>query len=93
MEKDTVLLNVNDYNKLRDFKKEVESGNTYMINHNEWGTSTVFIGTNEVLEEMDKQLKKAEKENYELKNPHTKQPSIEEFRNMSWWQFRKWKRK
>jgi aromatic ring-opening dioxygenase LigB subunit len=31
MERDTVLLSINQYNALRDFKKKIEDGNTFTV--------------------------------------------------------------
>ena len=91
MEKDTILLDLKTYNELRDFQKGIEDGHTYRIGFGRWGTTHVFIGTDEALKEMGEQLKEIQEENYELKNPDEKQPSIDELKSMSWWKFRKWK--
>jgi len=91
MEKDTVLLNVEKYNELRDFKKGIEDGYTYRVDYGMWGSSFRVIGTNEALKEMSQILEAQQKEIEELKNPDKKQPSIDEIKAMSWWKFRKWK--
>jgi hypothetical protein len=96
MEKDTVLLNVETYNELRDFKKEIEDGYTYRVYIGMWGSSLRFIGTDEALEEMGQKLEEKQKEINELKKlskkePSKKEPSIDEIKSMSWWKFRKWK--
>ena len=91
MEKDTVLLNVEKYNELRDFKKEIEDGYTYRVYLGMWGSSLRFIGTDEALKEMSEMLEAKQKEIDDLKNPDKKQPSIDEIKAMSWWKFRKWK--
>lgn len=91
MEKDTILLNVETYNELRDFKKEIEHGYTYRVDFGYWGNSITYVSTDEAIKEMSQRLETLKKENEDLKNPDKKQPSIDEIKAMSWWKFRKWK--
>lgn len=82
MEKDTVLLSLENYNELRDFKREIEAGNTYVIIRGDglWQKEMCFVSA-------DKR-----KEIYELKYPDKKQPNIDKLKAMSVWQFLKWKK-
>jgi chaperonin cofactor prefoldin len=91
MEKDTILLSVEKYNELRDFRKEIEAENTYRVDFGYWGNSIAYVSTDEAIKEMSQRLETLEKENEDLKNPDKKQPSIDEIKAMSWWKFRKWK--
>lgn len=98
MEKDTVLLDVETYNELRDFKKEIEDGNTYRLEFGMWHNSLRFISTDEALKEMHQILEKMnqtlETKNKileELKNSSKKESSTEEIKTMSLWKFIKWK--
>jgi len=92
MEKDMVLLNLEKYNELRDFKKEIEAGHTYRIcSGGMWPELHKFIGTDVALKEMNQKLEEKQKEIDELKNASKKEPSIDELKAMSWWKFRKWK--
>jgi len=91
MEKDTILLSVEKYNELRDFRKEIEAENTHRVDFGMWGSNLRFIGTDEALKEMSGIIEEKQKEIDELKNPDKKQPSIDEIKAMSWWKFRKWK--
>ncbi len=91
MEKDTILLSVEKYNELRDFRKEIEAENTYRVDFGMWENNLRFIGTDEALKEMSEIIEEKQKEIDELKNPDKKQPSIDEIKAMSWWKFRKWK--
>lgn len=91
MEKDTILLSVEKYNELRDFRKEIEAGNTYRVDFGYWESSITYVSTDEAIKEMSQRLETLKKENEDLKNPDKKQPSIDEIKVMSWWKFRKWK--
>ena len=91
MEKDTILLGVEKYNELRDFKKEIEAENTCRVSFGMWGGAVNFISTDEAVKEISLKLKAVQDENYDLINPDKKQPSIDEIKAMSWWKFRKWK--
>lgn len=102
MEKDTVLLAVDKYNELRDFKKEIEKGNT-AYGYSGYSTKT-FVTSDEAVksvlklnEDLNKQLEyykeHTRKLQDELKGENKpKEISIEEIKKMSTWQFRKWKK-
>jgi len=49
MEKNTVLLDVNIYNELRDFKQKIEEGKTISIVTSNWAYSKTFITTDEAI--------------------------------------------
>jgi hypothetical protein len=77
MQKDTVLLGVEKYNELRDFKKEVEESrkeSKFAVIEERWGSS-IFSGgytrkyytENEAVAEFEKRNKELETENKELK--------------------------
>ncbi|MFW6219732.1 MAG: hypothetical protein ACOC33_02725 [bacterium] len=55
-EKNTVILDVYEYNRLRDFEKEIKSGKTFCIEHSNsaWGQSQteIFNTENEVIESL-----------------------------------------
>ena len=56
MEKDTVLLSTSEYNKLRDFKKEIEAGNTYRAEYGYFGNSVTYISTDEAIKQLGEKL-------------------------------------
>lgn len=56
MEKDTVLLSTSEYNKLRDFKKEIEAGNTYRDEYGYFGNSVTYISTDEAVKQLGEKL-------------------------------------
>jgi|GEM_PF-3057827 len=114
MEKDTVLLSVEKYNELRDFKKETEEarteGKSYVITES-WGGwisgsgySKKYFTDNEIVEDFDKRNKaladeikelksQLEKKDEECKKKHEpKEMTLEDVKNMSWREFKKWKR-
>ena len=87
MKKDTVLLNLEDYNELRDFKKKLEDGYTYTFAEGMWGFSIKFISTDDAIKEMAKKLEEKQKLIDDLKN------SFDELKEMNWFEFRNWKQK
>ena len=88
----TVSLDLETYNKLRDFRDGITKN----------GAITVFYGWNsweqqlytkdEAIISLAKANEELKAKIEELKHTDKKQPTIEEIRKMSWWQFRKWKR-
>lgn len=106
MEANTVILSLPEYNTLRDFKENIEKGNTYRTI--EYSTSPyasqlcvtipLFVTTDEAVKEIAKQndslskeLAKLSAENYELRHPKTKELTLKDVKNMSIWEFRKWR--
>lgn len=105
MEKDTVILSLEKYNELRDFKRNVEEGKvvSFMSYNpfNDYWSKRCFLTENEA-------LKKVQEINQDLKKQLTifknrteklienenkpKELSIAEIKNMSYWQLIKWKR-
>lgn len=95
MEINTILLNLEVYNELRDFKKEIESKNTCRVVSSGGWNNISYISTDVAIKEMSQRLDELEEENKVLRNfkyAVEKHPSISEIKNMSWWQFRKWKK-
>jgi len=90
--KNTVTLDLETYNFLRDFEKEIKAGNTCRI-YMGWGNKIEFIGTDKALAELNNKIESLEKEITDLKHQNKNQPTIEEIKKMSWWQFRKRKRR
>ena len=97
MEKNTVLLSLEEYNALRDFKKEIEKGNTIKIYCGYSGNPQHYYSAENALKEIEiinKQLyegnNKSFKENIKLKEQHITE--LERIKKMSYWQFRKWKK-
>jgi len=68
MEKDTVLLAVEKYNELRDFKKGIEEGKTLVIISGWNCYKQTFITTEKALEEIAEANKLLQKENEDLRN-------------------------
>lgn len=88
MKKDTVILSVEEYNKLRDFRKNIENECAIRANHY---LGDIVFTKDEFTHGLLETIKCLNIEICELKNPDKKQPSIREIKSMSWWQFRKWK--
>jgi hypothetical protein len=109
MEANTVILNLAEYNALRDFKKELEKGNTYRcLDYSQSSyyngvllPSATYISEEEAVKEIAvknehllQEIADLQTEIQKLKNPpKTKEQSINDIKKMSVWEFRKWKRK
>ena len=109
MQKDTVLLSVEKYNELRDFKKEIEGGKVFVVKDS-WGgfissgycnkyytndeVVADFEKRNSELADEIKELKsQLEKKDEECKKKYEpKEITLEDVKNMSWREFKKWKR-
>jgi len=106
MEANTVILSLPEYNALRDFKENIEKGNTYRtIDYSThphisqaYIAIPIFITTDEAVKEIANQnsnlsaeLAKVSSENYALKNPKTKELTLKDVKKMSIWEFRKWR--
>lgn len=100
MQKDTVLLDVEKYNELRDFKQKIEGGKTIVIVSGWKYYDKKFITTEKAIEliaDANKLLQKEnellQKENKELRNANNpKEKSLSEVKKMSYWEFRKWRK-
>jgi len=90
MEKDTVLLDVEKYNELRDFKQKIEEGKTLVIISGWNFYRKDFITTEKALEEIAAENKLLQKENEELRK--SKEIKLNDIKKMSYWEFRKWRK-
>ena len=107
MEANTVILSLPEYNALRDFKENIEKGNTFRTI--EYSTNSymsqssiiipLFVTTDEAVKEiarqndtLSKELAKVSAEIYELKNPKPKDLTLKDVKKMSIWKFLKWRR-
>lgn len=91
MKKNIVSINLEDYNELRDFKKDIEDGFTYVVETYFGSYLYKIISTDEALKKMGWQIEKLRKENAVLKTKCKNQSDIEIIKKMNWWRFRKWK--
>ena len=93
METNTVILSVEEYNKLRDFKINIEKGNTFSVLRDRFSAYDQFITTNEAVKEL---LKVNEEMGYKLLNPDVTRingKTVLDVYKMSIWEFIKWKNK
>lgn len=94
----TATLNLFEYNELRDFKKEIEKGNTYHTSNYYQGMGLYqyqnqFISTDEAVKKIAEENASLLKEIQVLKDKDKpKGKTIEEVKKMSIWQFRKWRK-
>jgi len=93
MEKDTVLLDVEKYNELRDFKQKIEEGYTLTIASSNFYYDRRFITTDKAVEEVVSANKELQKQIEDLRNGNqNKELPISEIKKMSIWQFFKWRK-
>ena len=91
MEINTVILSVEEYNKLRDFKINIEKGNTFSVLRDRFSSYDQFITTNEAVKEV---LKINEEMAYKLLNHDVTRingKNVLDVSKMSIWEFIKWK--
>jgi len=107
MEANTVILSLPEYNALRDFKENIEKGNTFRTI--DYSTSPYmsqayiaipkFVTTDEAVKEianqnsnLSKELAKVSDENYKLRHPETREVTLNDVKRMSIWEFRRWRK-
>jgi hypothetical protein len=90
MEKDTVLLDVEKYNELRDFKKQMQEGKTLVITDTRWTYRKEFVTESEAVKEIANDNAILQKEIERLTTP--KEITINDLKKMSYWEFRKWRK-
>lgn len=93
MKQNTIILNVDDYNEMRDFNKNIKKNNLVRVS---WGwadaiVSEIYTKDEAVIKLTETNIKLAEEIN-KLKYPVQQELSINKIKQMSWWEFRKWKR-
>ncbi len=82
MKKNKVVLDLEDYNNLRDFKKEIEKNHVVCF-------ETLFSGIQKVYT-MNEAVKTLANVNYMLTKDIKDQ--LSDMKSYGWWKFRKWKR-
>ena len=104
MEKNTVLLDLNEYNNLRDLKTAIDEDKNIVVetvygygSYGSYITNIKYITTNETIfllrKEKEIMLKTEEELNGTIADLKIQTNSIEDIKKMSWWEFRKWKKK
>ena len=90
---DTVVISTKEYNNLRDFKTEIENGNT--IAYGVWSERYHIISKDEALEEVGKENKRLEIKIAKLKEElkGKKEETIQTIKDMNLFQVIKWKLK
>jgi hypothetical protein len=101
MEKNTVLLGIEEYNNLRDFKENITKGNSFQTKHYNyvWGSNTTFVTENEavkiLISENDNMKQYCQKTEEQIKNLLQNKPkeiTLADLKKMSYWQFRQWRK-
>ena len=103
MEKSIVLLDVEKYNELRDFKKEVEESrkeSKFAVIEERWGGfltngyTRKYYTENEAVLDFENRNKQLEAKNKELEAKNKELEAkigINDLKKMSYWEFRKWR--
>ena len=91
MEKNTVVLDLIEYNKLRDFRKGILKNNVYQIVVSSYEHFSI-ISTNKVVKSLASINKSLSSKIYDLENPKKKEITLEDIKKMSYWEFRKWRK-
>jgi len=89
MTENTVLLNVEEYNRLRDFWNGLEEGKFVSIDY--YHNRVYYMKETEVLEKLKDRIAEQKKELNSYKKPNEK--TVEDVKKMSLWQFVKWRNK
>jgi ribosomal protein L9 len=102
MDKNTVVLDLEEYNKLRDFKEGIEKGNSFTVY---WGSGYAgykykVVTTDEVVKQIMEANNNINKEKnnliqqlYNCQHPESKVFTVEDIKKMSIWKFLKWRKK
>lgn len=91
--KNTVLLDVEKYNELRDFKQKIEEKYTYATKCSNYFYEVRYITTDEAIKEIEELNKSLSKRVEDLKSANNpKEITIEDLKRMSYWEFRKWRK-
>jgi len=90
MEKDTVLLSVEEYNALRDFKINMEKGHTHVVTTGFLYFEKVYISTDEAVAEVSKINSELTKQVNELKELQKLSDASSKSKGANWLRFRKW---
>ena len=99
MKRNTVLLDLNDYNELNGFRDAIKRGDTVYSTYYDdtWGNH--IYSSDEAVKELlnrigvyEKEIERLLRDIRVLKNPETPEKTIEDIKQMNWFEFRKWKK-
>lgn len=93
MENDKVVLDLEKYNELRDFKRNIEEGKIVEINSGFYSYSIKYLNSNEAfnsIEHFNNMLK--EKIDELNKENRAKEELIKSIQQMSVWEFIEWRK-
>ena len=91
---ETVTINLDHYNNLRDFKKDIEDKKTFMVYFDNFiGSGTKLITIDDAVIDIATANSNLMDENYKLRHPKKKETTINDVKKMNIFQFIKWKRK
>ena len=99
MDKNTIVLDLEEYNKLRDFKEAIEKGNSFFVysgNYNGYKVVTTDEAVKQLIKinnDNNEQKNKLVQQLYNCQHPESKVFTIEDVKTMSIWKFLKWRKK
>lgn len=91
MERNTVLLDLGEYNELRDFFEGINGDKFVIIDH--YDGNIYYKKESVVLFELKADINSLKRELYSCRHPEESEEKEIDFKKMSIWQFIKWKRK
>jgi len=92
MQENTVLLNVEKYNRLRDFYIGIKEDK--FVGIDSYDGSVYYPKEKHIIKTLDDRIKSLEKELIGYKHPvKSKTKTIDDVKKMSLWQFLKWRNK
>ncbi len=87
-----VFLDLEEYETLRDFKKNLESNNTYTLRRGSFSNRYIdYISNDEAFINLTNELNSLENENRDLRGFKLKYVEIEKIKQMNFFQFIRWK--
>jgi len=94
METNVVTLELEEYNRLRDFEKDVNDYKTIIIETTKWDYCKKIITESEAVKIVANINVKLQEENNVLKDEveYLKNYNFDQFRYMSIWEFLKWRK-
>lgn len=94
MKTNTVILDLEEYNFLRDFHKGIVEGEIVHVYSHMGYRLAHYVSDNEQIENLKDEIVRLEEQNDKLRNESQKiNPTVIEIREMSIWQFIKWRMK
>jgi hypothetical protein len=96
MEKDVVIISIDEYNRLKDFEREIKQGKFFVLTESWWtsftnGNREKYFTESEIVADFDRTNKELKAYIKKLKNDIEELESkIVKLKKMSYWKLLKW---